>query len=110
MNFRFYHFRNDEASAKAGTHDSRFEVKLNESIDRAHKMNQINLLRQRGNKGVDSINLKSIHNFTVCVIEDENRNEIARGYAFCSNKDQFSKKFGRMVAKGRAMAMNTTSA
>lgn len=38
---------------------------------------------------------------TVCeVVEGDMK---ARGYAFCSTRDHFSKKRGRMVARGRAL-------
>lgn len=39
---------------------------------------------------------------TICEIENESREIIARGYSFCSANDQFNKKVGRQIAFGRA--------
>lgn len=39
---------------------------------------------------------------TVCRLVDDAGAELARGYAFCSAKDQFCRKTGRMIAEGRA--------
>ncbi len=39
---------------------------------------------------------------TVCIIENDDRIELARGYAFCSSKDNYSKAIGRAIALGRA--------
>ncbi len=41
---------------------------------------------------------------TICIIEDDDRNELTRGYAFCSPEDQFNRRVGRMIAYGRALA------
>lgn len=41
---------------------------------------------------------------TTCEIEDEDRNVLARGFAFCSYADQFSRPKGRAIAEGRARA------
>lgn len=40
---------------------------------------------------------------TKCLVEDESRNVVAKGYSFCSHKDQFSKKIGRKIAMNRAL-------
>lgn len=42
--------------------------------------------------------------FTVCIIENDDREELARGYAFCSELDMFSRRYGRAKAYGRAFA------
>jgi len=39
---------------------------------------------------------------TLCVLEDGDRNEVCRGYAFCSEKDNFSRAEGRERAEKRA--------
>ena len=43
-----------------------------------------------------------IHGATVCRILDDSGVELARGYAFCSIKDQFCKRTGRGIAEERA--------
>ena len=39
---------------------------------------------------------------TVCHLEDEDGEIVAEGMAFCSLKDQFSRKKGRLISEGRA--------
>ena len=39
---------------------------------------------------------------TVCRILDDSGEELAKGYAFCSVKDQFCKRTGRGIAEERA--------
>ena len=41
---------------------------------------------------------------TVCRIIDEKGNVLGEGVAFCSEKDQFVKKIGRVKAMGRAVS------
>ena len=41
---------------------------------------------------------------TICTIHDDAGEEIGRGYAFCSAKDQFCRRTGRRIAEGRARA------
>ena len=41
---------------------------------------------------------------TVCVLYDDAGQEVGRGYAFCSAKDQFCRCTGRRIAEGRARA------
>ena len=78
---------------------------LYSQIEKAFKNNQINMIRNRGDKPSRTIQPQKITACTICVIEDDSRNEIARGYAFCSSADQFSRKRGRQIAEGRAMKM-----
>ena len=39
---------------------------------------------------------------TVCVLENDDHEQVAVGYAFCSRRDQFCKAIGRQIAEGRA--------
>lgn len=41
--------------------------------------------------------------FTICVVETEKGS--FTGYAFCGYKEQFSRKVGRAIAQGRALAL-----
>ena len=41
---------------------------------------------------------------TQCMLEDDERNVVAEGWAFCSVQDQFSKAIGRQISEGRARA------
>jgi len=47
--------------------------------------------------------------FTLCILEDDDGNEVARGYAFCGDKEQFCRATGRSIALGRAEAALATS-
>lgn len=40
---------------------------------------------------------------TVCIIEDQDRRELARGYSFCGPSDQFNKAIGRKISLNRAL-------
>ena len=40
---------------------------------------------------------------TYCILEDENQDILAFGYAVCSEQDNFNKKLGRTIALGRAL-------
>jgi len=40
---------------------------------------------------------------TRCCIKNNKGEVVSRGFAFCSDKDQFSKKLGRNIALGRAL-------
>ena len=45
-----------------------------------------------------------IQAITVCIMETaDNRRQLGVGAAFCSDKDQFSKRKGRQLARERAM-------
>ena len=46
---------------------------------------------------------RKVQAVTVCELTDEKTNAVGVGYAFCSVKDQFNKKYGRRIAKGRAL-------
>ena len=53
--------------------------------------------------GSEETDTPLVNGVTMCVIEDENRTEMARGYAFCSENDNFCKREGRNKALGRAV-------
>jgi len=48
-------------------------------------------------------NNKKIKAVTTAYIKDADDNVIAIGKSVCSKKDQFSKKLGRTIAKGRML-------
>lgn len=47
-------------------------------------------------------NMDLFNGLTVCEIVD-GEEIVARGFAFCSSKDQFCRKTGRMISLGRAL-------
>lgn len=120
MKARYFHRRNPldgyndaDLTVKLPDRDDldRFEETLVEAIEDAlsrkdytGKRTQINRYeRQDGTLGRLGA-LPFARAVTICVIEDDDRNELARGYAFCSRDDQFNKRVGREIAFGRALA------
>ena len=86
MKIKFHHRKPDNPST---------DLPLQLALHHANELGQI----QRHNK---SLELPTAVAATMCYFEDDDRNRLAVGYAFCSQKDQFSKKRGRMIAEGRA--------
>lgn len=41
---------------------------------------------------------------TICILEGGDGNEVARGYAFCGDQEQFCRATGRKIALGRALS------
>ena len=55
------------------------------------------------NDNWDTRNGPDVSAVTICrLVDDEGNFQFASGYAFCSTKDQFSKKKGRGIARTRA--------
>lgn len=110
MKARYFHRRNP----LDGYDDSRldmsfprdaleaFDNALGAAIEDAMSRGQIKRYERQDGKG--SANLPLARAFSMCIIEDDNKNELARGYAFCSELDYFSKKVGRAKSFGRAFA------
>jgi len=97
---RFFHNRSTD---KTGPNNPRsFTEQLNEAIRRAVKMDQIKLVGENDRNYKKTLDPSKINAFTVCVIEDDKRNELARGYSFCTV--QFSREEGRELSKERAAA------
>ena len=46
--------------------------------------------------------MAQVQGFTICIIERDGQ-EVARGYALCSRRDQFYRRIGRDIARGRAL-------
>lgn len=46
--------------------------------------------------------LPSVRGVTVCILEDDDKNEIVRGYSFCSWQDRWNRAKGRLISEGRA--------
>lgn len=46
--------------------------------------------------------LPQLSGATVCHLVDDKDVRLATGYSFCSAKDQFCKRTGRLIAEGRA--------
>ena len=84
---------------RRGVHEN-FDVLLSGALSGAAEAGQIDDGNNRG-----PLDHSRINAFTVVIIEDENRRPISKGYAFCSNLDQFNRKRGRQIAQGRAVKM-----
>lgn len=103
MKVRYFHCRAPELDESTDTLDAEeilFVKRLEEAVEDATKRGQIK--EHRRPRFFDNIDL--IDAFTMAVIEDDDRNELARGYAFCGPGDQFCRKTGRMIALNRAKA------
>jgi hypothetical protein len=90
----FYSWKNE-----SGTHCNFSPNDLWIAVEEAKRFGQIKKYRSR--KNVQTVYYGN--GFTVCHVEDENRNVLVTGYSFCGPLDQFNKKVGRHIAIGRGM-------
>jgi hypothetical protein len=86
---RFKHFRPNENTLEWWTI-------IDKLILEAEQRNQITVLPEKKS-------VRMAQAVTVCVLEDMDKRPVAVGHAFCSFRDQFSKRIGRDIALNRAM-------
>ena len=72
-------------------------LRIENALNEAFKAGQI---RAHSTMGLPDISVEGV---TVCFLEDEDRNIVSTGYAFCSVNDQFNKERGRNVSLSRAI-------
>ena len=94
-NVKFQHHRN-----RGGD----FVDHLASAVKAAMELRQIKSYGHRSwSKGWTPQAVCNSDNFTICTIVDDDGNILGVGYAFCSQKDQFSRKVGRRISENRAM-------
>ncbi len=98
LHARFFHFRTDfrkDGIEWPSSENMEFVLRC---INDALAKKQIRFYYYGGVSRL-ALRFKAI---TVCSIEDEKRNTVAKGYSFCSQLDQFSRPRGRSLSFSRA--------
>ena len=100
LSFKHYNY----SCGKNGKNTINLDLCLNYAthvgqIKKYNKRNEENVLRHNKIKGATACSIDQI------VIEEGNKYYLLvdTTYSFCSNKDQFNKKIGRKIARGRAI-------
>jgi hypothetical protein len=91
MKIHYHHYR---------YHDDNFSYNCSRAAYEALRHGQIK--EHRSMEGTQRSGAHFAEHFTLCVIFDDDGKELARGYAFCSALDQFSRPIGRRISLNRA--------